>query len=170
MGSAIIESIDHENEKYRRFLKHITVDSSGCWVFGRYSKDGYGRFKPWRHMTLAAHRYSYEIHKGSIPSGMVIDHLCRRKQCCNPEHLEPVTPKENVRRGVLREVVISRDPAISARFRAAGRSVRAKNARSQTHCKRGHEYTEANTRFFRGIRHCRACAVVRREARRQSAQ
>jgi hypothetical protein len=43
----------------------------------------------------------YEHHVGPIPDGLVIDHLCRVHNCVNPEHLEPVTPAENTRRGHL---------------------------------------------------------------------
>ena len=46
-----------------------------------------------------AHRVAYELAIGDIPSGLVIDHLCREHLCVYPEHLEPVTQAENVRRG-----------------------------------------------------------------------
>jgi hypothetical protein len=45
------------------------------------------------------HRIMYKCRHGSIPSGLELDHLCRNTRCCNPDHLEPVTHKENVRRG-----------------------------------------------------------------------
>ena len=46
-----------------------------------------------------AHRASYELAKGPIPDGMHLDHLCRVTCCINPDHLEPVTNRENARRG-----------------------------------------------------------------------
>jgi hypothetical protein len=42
--------------------------------------------------------WAYELTYGPIPEGLVIDHLCRVRSCCNPEHLEAVTPEENNRR------------------------------------------------------------------------
>lgn len=46
-----------------------------------------------------AHRVAYEAARGSIPEGMVIDHLCRVRNCVKPDHLEAVTQRENIRRG-----------------------------------------------------------------------
>ena len=46
-----------------------------------------------------AHRVSYQMDKGEVPSGLQLDHLCRVRCCVNPDHLEPVSQKENVRRG-----------------------------------------------------------------------
>lgn len=46
----------------------------------------------------AAHRFVYELLVGPIPAGLTIDHLCRVTSCVRPDHLEPVTNAENVRR------------------------------------------------------------------------
>lgn len=80
------------------------IDASGsCWLWlGKRSTAGYGYVrwprdatKPWR----PAHRIVYELIRGrEIPSGLEIDHLCRNPQCVNPDHLEPVTHQENMRR------------------------------------------------------------------------
>lgn len=134
-----------------RFMSKTREADNGCreWL-GDKSNSGYGRFwiGPEKSKKALAHRWSYEYHVGTIPEGLVIDHLCRNKLCVNPEHLEPVTAAENVRRGVSVE-----------RIKAA--------AASRTHCRRGHEYTEGNTgrRASRpSERICLECRVITRKA------
>lgn len=128
------------------------VDKTGeCWEWTAYRlKCGYGRFgvggsaKNGGRIVMA-HRWAYENLVGPIPNGLQLDHLCRNRGCVNPEHLEPVTVRENLRRG-------------------EGWSGR--NAR-KTHCPKGHEYDEANThRDSLGRRKCRRCD---REKRRKVA-
>ena len=106
-----------------RFEKFVTRQPNGCWTWsGAKTVQGYGRF----HLdgNRHAHRVSYEIHKGQIPAGLVLDHLCRTPSCVNPEHLEIVTRAENNRR---------------ADHYGCGWS------RNKTHCLRGHEFTPENT-------------------------
>lgn len=98
-----------EDRKKTRIKKIITslyiknfekfIDKTDyCWNWtGAINLNGYG------HLTLIngsarAHRVSYEIYVGEIPSGLVIDHLCSNRKCVNPAHLEPVTQEENMRR------------------------------------------------------------------------
>lgn len=113
-----------------------------CWVWIGYKvNSGYGYFKH-KGTMYPAHRVSYWIHKGKVPEGLCLDHLCRNKGCVNPEHLEAVTNKENVLRGV---------------------GISAQNAR-KTHCARGHEFTPENTYNYKGNRSyrcCRKCNVIR---------
>ena len=52
-----------------------------------------------RDSNQLVHRLSWAHHTGEIPDGLEVDHLCRNKACCNPDHLECVKPKENSRRG-----------------------------------------------------------------------
>jgi hypothetical protein len=90
----------------------------------------------------STHRTMYEHAKGPIPAGLVIDHLCRQPRCCNPDHLEAVTQRENLLRG---------------------QTVNAA-AVAQTHCIHGHSFNEANTYRPPGQpnkRMCRACAAER---------
>lgn len=103
-----------------------------CWIYlGPFNrtKSGayYGRFG-----AENAHRISYRIHKGKIPKGLTIDHLCRNTVCVNPAHLEAVTLKENILRG---------------------ESFSAINAR-KTFCKNGHPY---DFKRKRGDRECLTC-------------
>ena len=113
------------------------VDKSGdCWIWtGSVTSGGYGSLL-WNGRARQAHQVVYELLVGPIPDGLELDHLCRVRHCVNPSHLEPVTRRENVRRGV---------------------SPVAVNAR-KTHCKRGHEFTLENT-YARpdGARVCITC-------------
>lgn len=71
---------------------------SGCVLWtGALATGGYGM--SWNgHRSKRAHRYAYEMIVGDIPGGLELDHLCRRRDCVNPGHLEPVTAAENKRR------------------------------------------------------------------------
>lgn len=78
----------------------IPEPNSGCWFWmGQLNQHGYGRLRIDGHLRMA-HRVAFETDRGPIPFGLEIDHLCRIKCCCNPDHLEPVTRSENIRRAV----------------------------------------------------------------------
>lgn len=75
---------------------------SACWIWQRgLTAVGYGQIggSSNTYGQCLAHRYFYETVIGPIPRGLDLDHLCRQKSCCNPQHLEPVTPAVNIRRG-----------------------------------------------------------------------
>lgn len=75
------------------------VRPSTCLVWiGATNNKGYGVVIVNSHTELA-HRIAYEAHYGPIPDGLVLDHLCRVRNCVRPEHLQPVTQAENMRRG-----------------------------------------------------------------------
>ena len=82
-----------------RLLKNS--DRSGeCWLWLKSCNyKGYGQIG-WKGKTYKTHRVSFEVFVGPIPAGLQIDHLCRIRHCIRPSHLEPVTCKENIRRGI----------------------------------------------------------------------
>jgi hypothetical protein len=123
------------------------VDASGdcwTWVAARHGESGYGVYSV-RHKNILAHRYAYEQLVGPIPEELDLDHLCRNPPCVNPDHLEPVTRRENLRRG--KHVY-----------------------RDRTHCKHGHPYSEENTYIDpRGARWCKTCRRIYDSRRRPKA-
>ena len=116
----------------------IPVTESGCWLWTGYCLRGYARVH-YNRKSWPAHRVVYLLKHGKLTPGMTIDHLCRVKCCVNPDHLEEVTNKENVLRGV---------------------GVTAINAK-RTHCKRGHEFTPDNTKRTKLGRVCKTCMSIR---------
>lgn len=123
-----------------RLWPKALADGTGCWIWaGATSVGGYGRIQV-DGQSRTASRVAYTIVKGSIPESLQLDHLCRRRACINPDHLEPVTPRENVLRG---------------------EGWAAKN-HAKTHCPQGHPYSAENTHINpSGERTCRICGRVR---------
>ena len=129
-----------------RFWAKVKKVDSGCWEWqAGLQGSGYGLFCPTHKQKVPAHRFAYELLRGSIPEGLKLDHLCRNRICVNPSHLEPVTLRENILRGV--------GPA-------------AINGR-KTHCLRGHPLTDENVYLYKGMRHCRICGRIRDNKWRQ---
>lgn len=130
-----------------RLLEKIEIDpATECWVFtGAKNHAGYG----WIGTGVGtqsglAHRLAYENLIGPVTSE-TLDHLCRNRACCNPDHLEPVSHAENMRRT---------------------RGLRA----PKTHCKNGHEFTEENTYAHpNGSKVCRTCTAESRRRYEQRA-
>jgi hypothetical protein len=117
-----------------RLLSGAVEVEDGCWVWGR----GLGN-----QITGYAHRAAYEAAYGSVPPGLELDHLCRNRLCIRPDHLEAVTRRVNIMRG-LRSAL-------------------------KTHCDHGHLFSGDNIIVRKnGARNCRACA--RANDRRQRAR
>lgn len=132
----------------KRIMARVTIDEGGCWV-SSYSKlpSGYAKMAAFGKLEYV-HRVAYEAWKGAIPDGLQIDHLCRNTSCCNPEHLEAVTPRVNVLRA----------PKSFAHVCA-----------KKTHCPKGHPYSGHNLVIHKsGGRRCRECNRQRMEDLRKS--
>lgn len=91
------------SESERFWSKVDRSDPEGCWVWlGQRNAWGYGHFRrtlvPGTHVAVKAHRFAYELVVGQIPAGLTLDHMCGRPACVRPDHLEPVTNIENLRR------------------------------------------------------------------------
>lgn len=131
-----------------RFWVKVDKQVGGCWIWtATCSTNGYGQFWSEDRVNVPAHRQAYEFEVGTIPSGMVLDHLCRIKSCVNPDHLEVVTQSENVLRGL------------------------ASRGQGDT-CRAGHPRTPDNTHVRKsGERYCMTCKNERdrdRYSRRKS--
>ena len=115
------------------------VDVRGiCWEWvGSTDIGGYGQVVI-GDRRRQAHRVFYEILVGAIPEGLILGHLCRNRRCVFPDHLEPVTPIVNIRRGLT-----------------------GNNQRLKTHCPRGHPYEGENLTINKqGARVCRTCRIA----------
>jgi hypothetical protein len=119
-----------------------------CWLWtGCRGSAGYGQLYVAGHV-LYAHRIAWDMVNDPLPRGLQLDHLCRVRACVNPAHLEPVTRRENILRGISPSAVHAR----------------------KTHCPAGHAYDEQNTYVDDGSRYCRACRNERSRQRRAQAR
>ena len=142
-------------------MSKVIILPSGCWQWtGSLNNKGYGRVSVNGRRRLA-HRVSYEIHNGSIPETLEIDHICHdpkicllgdkcpHRGCVNPNHL-----------------ILSTHARNCSAERATGLGAVAANAasRARTHCKRGHEFTADNTRIKGTARNCKECSRISEKA------
>ena len=90
------------NARQRKRLEAALVigQPEECWPWrGSMFTNGYGRFLL-DGREVVAHRVVYELMRGPLLPGFVLDHVCRNRRCVNPDHLEVVTNAVNVLRGV----------------------------------------------------------------------
>ena len=122
-----------------------------CWLYTGKLDDGYGKMLPTNGKAKRyVHVLSYELHIGSVPQGLELDHLCRVRNCINPAHLDPVTHAENMRRSPFQGVI----------------------QKAKTHCPQGHPYDGENLYINSNRRHCKICMRIREKqfrARQKSA-
>lgn len=125
------------------------TNEKGCHLFQGCLRQGYARAgvgTPEGQKIVTVHLAIYEFYHGAIPKGYDPDHTCRNRNCINDTHLEVVTHKVNVLRGVGHTAV---------------------NAR-KTHCKRGHEFTPENTGKTYTVGGGRKCLTCYRAYRKQN--
>jgi hypothetical protein len=130
-----------------RFWPKVHLARDGCWVWtARLSDDGYGELNMPVGCSTLAHRVSLLIHGLPQPGpGLTVDHLCRNRACVNPAHLEIVTNRVNILRGI---------------------GPTATNSK-KTHCLHGHLLSGANLRILpQGRRRCRTCHRLARRLSR----
>jgi hypothetical protein len=81
-----------------RFWQSVDRTGEGCWLWkGCLNNSGYG-FMHFDGSSKAAHRIAYLLEHGSVPEGFELDHRCRNRACCKPDHLEAITHAENMKR------------------------------------------------------------------------
>lgn len=120
----------------RIFARAMPEPNTGCFLYvSPLTSSGYGKIG-YQRRYYQAHRIALESMVGPLPIDVVVDHKCRVPSCVNPAHLEPVSPRENVMRGL---------------------SLVAANAR-KTHCNGGHPLDGRNLYILpNGHRSCRTC-------------
>ena len=114
--------------------------NTGCWLWMGSTDGSYGTAYL-NGRKQKAHRVVWELIRGPVLPGRELDHLCRVRCCVNPDHLEPVSHRENVLRGT----------AVSAMWA------------KRTKCSRGHELDGLTTRRGRKMRYCKTCDHARRK-------
>jgi hypothetical protein len=141
-------------------LSEMTAAEGDCVVWtGRKSSSGYGVFHvviDGQKRTTSSHRASWILAHGPIGDpNLVIDHLCRNRACCKPEHLDLVDSRTNSLRGA---------GTSAARPSLGLPEVIHQPSRHKERCIRGHLMDADNTyfRLQRGKHRahvCRTCAL-----------
>ena len=138
-----MEAVEPYLDRFIERIERDLEDTNGCWKWnGAVNPQGYGTFRMKPYGTVGPHCLAYFITYGNWDRDLELDHLCRNSWCVNPDHLEPVTHAENMRRA----------------------------QEAHTHCARGHEYSLEILYVWRETRACRPCrnlAAARYRARRR---
>lgn len=136
---------DFRLKQWNRFLSKV-VRTDGCWFWMGFLSQGYGQHCATMHgrSNWRAHRFAWAFWNGPIPDGHLIHHVCHNKACVRPDHLEALTPTQH-----------------------AAKKGHGFNVPRETHCKNGHPFSVANTRWKDGHRICITCAKEASQRRRE---
>ena len=131
-----------DEKSLERFFAKVEIADCWEWTAAKHKK-GYAQFRADGSMKQA-HRWLWEQLVAPLPRHLELDHRCLVRHCVNPDHLEPVTHAENVRR---------------ARYRLSAALSRRWAEYHATHprCRYGHKFTEENTMHYKNKRQCRTC-------------
>jgi hypothetical protein len=105
----------HALPKRSRTDNYIKDCATNCWVWQGKRVAGYG-YTYVKRRAVRAHRFYYELYRGPIPDGCVLDHLCRNPSCVNPAHLEAVSHTTNVRRSRAAKLTLELAEEIRAAY------------------------------------------------------
>jgi hypothetical protein len=99
----------HDRKSAVDYVEEDRGYDTPCWIWQRVTlkRSGYGlMWDTQEQRTRTAHVLYFERSRGAVPPGLVLDHLCRVRNCVRPDHLEPVTPATNTRRGVATKLTV----------------------------------------------------------------
>jgi len=96
LTAAPIRSVREEGSTFEEIIgPKIRIDASGCWLWtGRVVGAGYGQEQV-RGQCISVHRFVFETLVGPIPDGHHVHHTCEVRLCCNPDHLEALSPADH---------------------------------------------------------------------------
>lgn len=170
-----------DQDDFKRLFARVQVDANGCWNLGDPKRQKYGSLQKGG-KSYPAHRCAYAMTYGPIPDGLVIDHTCQNKSCCNPAHLQAVSPRTNIILAHQRLRTTATCPAghalVSPNVYQVATKVMCVACKlatikpRRTECKNGHPITLGSEYVYgKGsaqTRQCKKCAQEAYQRRKQS--
>ena len=147
------QAMKTERQKFwDRVPSGIPKDQCWNWLGGK-SRNGRGQFYISGRMTTATRFMWLETHGEMPQADEFVCHSCDNPSCVNPDHLWLGSQSSNMKDAVKKRRLIP--PTLFGTENHNGR---------KTHCKKGHEFSEANTTILaRGGRSCKACNKLSRK-------